>query len=223
MHGGMVRQVVDSAWLALKPGWAAKDASANVQIARSFLQSRVSDLKVRPRLASLIARSSTLLHSCRVDTVALATWVCKTWTRKEMSGPAARAIQARLPTTDLKAVGSCAVTGSVLLRLAASRDLHGSDDPRVVTDIHGDGKIRRLEVLSTAKPKRALFDLADAKASKTYWMIRSPSGVEANSRSSTCVHSSATRSPVLSTGKYTAGKTREERRPASLATSTSLK
>ena len=47
--------------------------------------------------------------------------------------------------------------------LTANRDLHGSDDPRVVPNIHGDGKIRRLNILSTAKPKRAVFDLADAK------------------------------------------------------------
>ena len=73
MHGGMVRQVVDSALLALKPGLGGEGRIRKRQIARSFLQSMVPDLKVRPRLASLIARSSTLLHSCRVDTVAVAT------------------------------------------------------------------------------------------------------------------------------------------------------
>ena len=96
----MVRQVVDSALLPLKPGLGGEGRIRERADREGFPPVQGPGLEGQ------------------ADTVAVATWVCKTLTRKEMSGRAARAIQARLPTTDLKAVRSCAVTGSVLLRLA---------------------------------------------------------------------------------------------------------
>ena len=161
MHGAMVRQIVDSSLLALKPGLGGQRCICECADREVFVPVQSPGLEGQPSIGILHGKAKhpgALVQGRHGGRGNLG--LQKVDPEGDV-GP--RSSSDPCQTSDYGCQSCPLLRGNGFGGPSPNANLYGSDDPRVVSHVHRDGEVNRLHVFPAAKPERALLNLADAE------------------------------------------------------------